>query len=152
LKPQLKDGSASSDHKRRVAVRALGIVAGVSVAVLALAWLLGVIAPELSDTNSEFFVICGHVAPIYGLAIFVEVVVVMSRIVREEGATSANRGTVYALLGINAAMLVIAQSAALYAAGASESSGFLIGCCVLPLVVQLLIVLDSAYRRTGLAA
>jgi hypothetical protein len=105
----------------------------------------------MCHTSNSFFVVCGTVAPLFGLALFVDLALVMALAVREQGATSTNRLTFQTLVRVNSAMLVISESAALYAVGTETANAFLVVCSTLPWAVQLYLLTQMAYYRAGLS-
>jgi hypothetical protein len=126
---------------------------------LAIATYLGVFAlagiAELAGThihgttNDSFFVVCGTIAPLFGLALFVDIALVMRPVVKKQGLTDTNRATLQLLVRVNSGMLIISEAAALYAVGTEAASPFLVGCCVLPWLVQIYFLAQTAYDRAG---
>jgi hypothetical protein len=127
------------------------LVIGVCAAVLGAGAVGEVVYPGLGGTSDEFFVTCGHVAPLFALALFVEIAVVMARVIHAQGATPANKATVRTLVRINVAMLVLSEAASLFAVGARTSSSFLVICSVLPWLAQLALLVDITYHRIGMS-
>jgi hypothetical protein len=109
------------------------------------------VAPSAWSVNNDFFLACSTVGPLIGLALFVEISLVMSPIVGEQGATSANRATVQALVRINAAMLVIAETVALFSVATSKTGTFFALASVVPWLVQLALLIQTTYYRTGVS-
>lgn len=140
-----------ADRRRRAKFRSWLVFGTACLFVLGLGGITAIAYPDLGHASDEFFVTCGHIAPLFGLALFVEIVVVMTDVVYTEGATLENKATVQVLVRTNIAMLVISETAALYAVGAKTSSAFLVVCSVLPWLVQLLLLADTAYNRIGLS-
>jgi hypothetical protein len=143
--------SHDDSKSRRARVRSWLLAVGTCAAVLAIAAVGEAIYPGLNRTSDEFFVTCGHVAPLFGLALFVEITVLMARVIHAQGSTAANKATVHTLVRINAGMLVVSEAAALYAVGAKASSTFLVICSVLPWLAQLALLVDVTYHRIGLS-
>jgi hypothetical protein len=101
--------------------------------------------------SEDFFVVCATVGPLFGLALSVEIPLVMAPVIEKQGQSDANKATVRALVRINVAMLIIAESAALYAVGWRSRSAFLASCSVLPWLIQLVLLVQTAYYRTGVS-
>jgi hypothetical protein len=126
------------------------VVLAVSAVVVGVAGLSELVAAHLSGTTSgDFFTVCATVAPLFGLAVFVDIALVMGPVVGDQGATPANRALVQVLVRTNMAMLVISESAALYSVGVKASSAFLVVCSVLPWVVQLYLLLGGLGETIG---
>jgi hypothetical protein len=122
----------------------------ICLAVPAVGWIIEQFAGGLRHTNAAFFSTAGAVGPIIGLALFVEIVVVMAPEVAKPGGQAVKAGAVRMMVRTNAALLVLSEGAALYAAGANTSSAFLVVCVVLPWFLQLALLVDTAYHRMGL--
>ncbi len=88
--------------------------------------------------------------PVIGLALFVEIVVVMTPAIARPDRGAAKTAAVQLLVRTNAGLLVISEGAALYAVGAKASNGFLVVCVLLPWLLQLVLLVDTAYHRIGL--
>jgi hypothetical protein len=119
-----------------------------SVAPLAGA-LLELIADVFDTTEQVFFATCAQIAPVFALALFVEIALVMTAVFREQGATDANTRTLKTLVRSNIALLGVSEGAALYATGAKASSSFLVACVVVPWGLQALLLIDTSYSRVG---
>jgi hypothetical protein len=104
----------------------------------------------LDHTAAAFYATAGQVGPVFGLALFVEIVVVMTPVIAKQGATPANTATMRFLIRTNAGLLALSEGAALYAVGARASSTFLVVSVVLPWLLQVVLLADTAYTRVGL--
>jgi hypothetical protein len=127
------------------------LVASLTTGVLSVGVLAELVAGPLRHISQGFFVACGTAALLLVLAVFVEITPVMGPVIEAEGLTRANEMTVRALARVNAAMFVIAEAAALYAIAVRASSVFLVVCCVLPCLVQLSLMVQTVYYRTGVS-
>jgi hypothetical protein len=74
----------------------------------------------------------------------------MAPLIASEGPTPANKATMRTFVRGNMAMTIESEAAALIALGARASSGFLVVCCVLPLLLQIGMLAQTAYYRAGL--
>jgi hypothetical protein len=127
------------------------VVLGTCAAVLAAAGIAELVGSLIEGSiSSDFFVVCAGVAPLFGLAVLVDIGVVMSPVVKKTGATDAIRETTKTFVRLDIGMLVISQSAALYAVGAGQASAFLVACSVLPWMVQLYVLASTTYHRAGI--
>lgn len=126
------------------------IVVSLCIVVLGIGGLAELVAGP-AHVSGDFFLACATVGPLFGLALFVEIALVMAPIIELQGATPANRATIRALVRINVAMLLIAESAALYAAGSGTRSAFLVVCSVLPWLIQVALLAQTTYYRTGIS-
>ena len=135
-------------------------------AVLLVAAATALSTDGLDGADPAFFATCAQVGPVFGLAVFLEIAVVMAPLMRastssapkppETGGktsavTSEQRAVVALLVRANVGLLLISQGAALYATAAKENSGFLLLCTVLPWLLQLVLIVDAAYYRVGLS-
>jgi len=127
------------------------LVVALIAAVLCLGGFAELVAGPARHVSQGFFLTCGTAGLLLAIAVFVEISAVMAPVIRAEGLTRANEMTVRALARINAAMLVTVETAALYAIGARASSAFLVVCCVLPWLVQLSLMVQTVYYRTGVS-
>jgi hypothetical protein len=119
----------------------LGPLAGVSI---------GLICDFGANVDMRFFEILAQIGPVVGLAVFVEVVIVFNQLVAEDGATAANKATVRTIIRTNAGLLVLAEGLALFSVAAQTTSTFLLVAVVVPLLLQLLLLVDGAYLRIGI--
>ena len=126
-----------------------GLVAVVSGLVIAFAFIGDVAVGCLDGANEAFYAACAQIAPIFGLAVFVEIAVVMAPAVSNDAGGVA-KATVRSLVRLNVAMLVISETGALFAVASGSDSGFLTLCCVLPWAVQVVLFVDALYYRVGL--
>jgi hypothetical protein len=127
------------------------LVASLTTGLLCVGVLAELVAGSLGRMSQDFFVTCGAAGPLLVRAGFVEITGVMAPVIEAEGLTRANEMTVRALVRVNVAMFVIAETAALCALGADASSVFLVVCCVLPWLVQLSLIAQTVYYRTGVS-
>lgn len=100
--------------------------------------------------KSSFFEVCGLTEPLIGLAVFVELVLVIGPLFSNQGPTETNRQLARAVVRTNAGLMLVAQGAALYAIGSGSSSVFLLFSAVTPMVLQILLIIDCAYQRVGI--
>jgi hypothetical protein len=101
--------------------------------------------------ESSFFEVCALIEPVIGLAVFVELVVVLGQVVSAQGATPANQELARAVVRSNAGLLIGSGSAALYAIATESSSVFLLFATVVPMIVQVFLMVDCAYQRVGIS-
>jgi len=127
----------------------------IPVALWSLGPLLGVVfgcreewAPH---DHTSFFEVCGLVEPIIGLAVFVDLVLVLGPVVNHQGPTNANESLVRAVVRGNAGLFFVSQAAALYAIGSDSSSVFLLFSATTPMVIQIFLLVDCAYQRVGIS-
>ena len=120
------------------------------VFVLAVGGVTESVAPCLRHISLAFYSTAGAVAPLIGLGLFVEIVLVMRPAIASEGATEVKMAGARTLVRTNALLLILSEAAALYAIGAKASNGFLMVCVVLPWVLQILLLIDTAYHRLGI--
>jgi hypothetical protein len=125
------------------------IVVATCIAVFITSGVTELVAPSAWSVDNDFFLACSTVGPLIGLALFVEISLVMSPIIDEQGSTPANRATVQALVRINASMLVIAETAALFSVSTSARGTFFVAASVIPWLVQLALMVQTVYYRTG---
>lgn len=104
-----------------------------------------------ASADDQVFEICALIEPLFGLAVFVELVLVLGRVVEAQGATNANRHMAHAVLRTNAGLLCISEGLALYAVAARCTSTLLIIAVLLPMLTQLYLLVDCAYNRVGLS-
>lgn len=115
----------------------------------ALGWLVGCLTTFGSKADVRMFEAIGAAGPLVGLAVFVELVVVMGQLVSTQGATPANRALARSVIRANAGLLVTSEGLALYAIGAQTSSTFLVIAVLVPLLLQVYLLIDTAYQRVG---
>lgn len=127
------------------------LVIGLVAVVMCLGGLLELTMGPGGPISQDFFLTCGTAGPLIALALFVDIAVVMAPVIQSQGLTHANEMTVRALVRINTAMFVTAEAAALYAVGTETSSLFLVVSCVLPWLVQLLLLAQTIYYKTGVS-
>lgn len=100
--------------------------------------------------HSSFFEVCGLIEPLIGLAVFVELVLVLGQLVSVQGATDANQRLARAVVRTNAGLILVSQAAALYAIGSDSSTVFLLFSAIVPMVLQVFLLVDCAYQRVGI--
>jgi hypothetical protein len=114
----------------------------------------GVIATLISGgwrrPDPDFFSACAVISPLIGLGLFIEIVLVMTPVIAEQGAGPVNEAMVRTVVRLNATMLLVAESSALYALGSHRSTAFLVVLSTAPWIVQLLVLIDTAYNRIGI--
>jgi len=101
--------------------------------------------------ESTFFEVCALIEPVIGLAVFVELVVVLGQVVSTQGPTVGNQSLAQAVVRSNAGLLVVSLSASMYALATETSSAFLLFAAVVPMVMQLFLLIDCAYQRVGIS-
>lgn len=139
---------ANVKHSSR---RSWYVVLGTCVGVLALAGVAeGISSIVEGSISSDFFVVCGGVAPLFGLAVLVDIGVVMAPAVKESGPIDAIRETTKTFVRLDIGMFAISESAALYAVGSGHASAFLVAASVLPWLVQIYILAETTYHRAGI--
>lgn len=126
-----------------------GLVVVVSGVLFAVAGVAEFAFGCLDGATEAFYAACAQIAPIFALALFVEVAVVMAPAV-DDDSDGAAKATVRSLVRLNVAMLVIAETAALYAVASGSNSAFLTVCSVSPWIVQIVLFVDALYNRVGL--
>jgi hypothetical protein len=104
-----------------------------------------------SGVTPEFFATIASVGPVFGLALFVEIAVVMGRVVSEQGPTRANRALARVLIRTNLGLTAISEGVSLYATGSDRQSTLLVVGAILPLVIQLVLLAETAYLRLGIS-
>jgi hypothetical protein len=100
--------------------------------------------------GSSFFEVCALIEPVIGLAVFVELVVVLGQLAISQGATSANRSLTRAVVRTNAGLMMLSEGCALYALAVETTSVFLLCAVVVPMILQLFLLIDCAYHRVGI--
>ncbi len=101
--------------------------------------------------HSAFFEVCALTEPVIGLAVFVELVVVLGQLTTTQGATAANRSLTRAVVRTNAGLIVLSEGSALYALAQEETTVFLLCTVVVPMVLQLVLLVECAYHRAGIS-
>ncbi len=121
-------------------------------------WACGPVLGYLTSLFSDFggsaevrmFEICALIEPLFGLAVFVELVLVLGPLVAKQGPTKANRSFARAVLRTNGGLLVISEGLALYAVAARCTSTMLVVAVVVPMLMQIYLLTDCAYNRVGI--
>ena len=131
--------------------RSWDVVLGACLLVVVAAVIAQVATDSLNGTSDEFFAVCAQVAPVFALAIFVEIAVVMTPVFQEQGTTPANRALMRTLVRANVGLFLLSEGAALYAVGSGTASTFLVVCSVAPWALQMALMADTAYTRAGLS-
>jgi hypothetical protein len=118
------------------------------VVITALAPAAGLVAGCITSAGrgveSDYFVVAGSVGPLIGLALFIDITVVINDAVKEQGLTQGNKGLALVLAFSNAALLLTSAGLALYALGSGVRTTFLVTATVVPLVIQTLLLTESA--------
>lgn len=115
-----------------------------------LGWLISLFTDFGSEVKIGLFEVCALIQPLFGLAVFVELILVLGQLVSTEGATKANRKTTRAVVRANAGLLVISEGLAMYAVGADRVSTVLVVAVVVPMLIQVFLLMDCAYLRVGI--
>jgi hypothetical protein len=144
-------GSMGEGYRRRDNPRDAWLIPILLVGgVLVLAAVVELVTHKLDGADPAFFATTAQVAPVFGLAVFIEVAVVMAPVLKT-APSDLTKTTVQMLIRANAGLFLLSETSALFATGASRDSGFLVMCIVLPWLAQLLLVVDAAYYRVGLS-
>ena len=110
--------------------------------------LLALIAELVTSANAApragFFDALAVVAPLPGLALFIDIAVLVNLIVAAQGLTDANRALARVLLYSNAALLVGAEGFALYATASGHETIFLAVAAIVPLLLQIFLLIEVA--------
>lgn len=116
--------------------------------------IVGVVVGHFSSfgdhAHDKFFEVCALIGPLFGLALFVELAVVLGQLVRAEGATPANRDLGRSVLRANAGLICVSEGLALYAVAAGRASTFLVVAIAVPMLIQILLLVDCGYQRIGI--
>lgn len=111
------------------------------------------ISDHWSSPDADFFATCAAIAPLIGLGLFIEIVVVMAPLLSEPQTSAHERVVDKALartiVRINATMLVLSVGSALFALGSHHHTAFLVVLSVGPWIVQLFFLVETAYIRIG---
>jgi hypothetical protein len=94
--------------------------------------------------ESDFFVVVGGVGPLIGLALFIDISVVVNDAIAKQGLTPANKGLARVLVYSNAVLLLTSEGFALYALGSGVHTTFLVAIAVVPLLIQTLLLTEAA--------
>jgi hypothetical protein len=125
------------------------------VAAVALTLALGLGIGALSSfgkgADRDLYLAGAGTAALVALALFVDLALVLGALFDRQGDTPANRLTAQIFLRTNAALFVLAEGTSLYALGARRSSTLLVFCLGVPMVLQLVLLVELAYQRIGLA-
>jgi hypothetical protein len=108
------------------------------------------LVPCSGHADPDFYATCAQVGPVLALTLYVEIIVVMAPVLASADCTQAERNGARALLRANTGLFVISEGVALYAVGSRGSSLFAIVCVLLPWLLQLLLIVDTAYYRAGI--
>jgi hypothetical protein len=145
---------------QRSVSRSWRFVIGIYAAVLGAIGLVGLIGSVVEGAISQdFFVVCGTVAPLFGLAVLVDIGVVMAPVTRraydedpddQSGRFAALSETTKTFVRVDLGMLVISETAALLAVGGRHASPYLVVGSVLPWAVQLVVLAATTYHRAGI--
>lgn len=116
--------------------------------LLAIAPVCGLVVGSITSAgrciSSDFFLVCGSIGPLVGLALFIDISFVINAATAGEGLTDANKGLARVLVYSNAALMVTSEGFALYALGADVQTTFLVTAVVVPLLIQLLLLTEAA--------
>jgi hypothetical protein len=94
------------------------------------------------------------VGPVFGLAVFVEITIVMGRALAQKKSRkkqATTRALARTVVRTNAGLLLVSEGAALYAVGANVSSTFLLTSVLGPWLLQIYLLVDTAYHRIGVS-
>lgn len=139
-KDDLRGRLGKTSRWRQVLVVLLVLAIPVVVAVIA-----AETTPSGSHVDTNFFVVLATVGPLVGLALFIDITVVINQVfVGAQGLTKANKTLGRILVYTNAALLVMSEAFALFAVGSKERTTFLIAASVSPLLLQLWLLTEAA--------
>lgn len=127
-----------------VVLGAVAIGPALGAAITGALWVLDTTTTRI---DSSFFSTCAQVGPVFGLALFVEIALVMQQTVAEQGATPGNVATTRALVRANIGLMLTSEGTALYAISSSCESVFLAAMVVTPWLIQLFLMADAVYLR-----
>jgi zinc transporter ZupT len=99
------------------------------------------------SVNPDFFFALATAGPLVGLALFIDLTVVINQAIDRQGSTPANRALGRVLVYSNACLLLLSESLALYALGAEVRTTFLVATSAAPLVLQVLLLTESALYK-----
>ena len=129
------------------------MVAALVGGILVAGWIAGEISDHWRTPDADFFAACAAIAPLIGLGLFIEITLVMAPLVAEPKLSEREHGVDKALartaVRLNATMLVLSVSSALYALGSHRHTAFLVVVSTAPWLVQLFLLMDTAYVRIG---
>lgn len=129
------------------------MVAAVVGCILVVAWIADRLSDGWRSPDADFFATCAAVAPLIGLGLFIEIVLVMAPIVADPRANNrehnVDRALARTVVRLNAAMILLSVSSALYALGGHRHTAFLVVLSTAPWIVQLFLLMDTAYIRIG---
>jgi uncharacterized YccA/Bax inhibitor family protein len=119
------------------------------IVALAIPLIVGVIAacitPRGRCVDPNFFVVCATVGPLVGLALFIDIAVVINQVfVAKQGLTRANKALGRILVYANAGLMTLSESFALFAVASGRPSTFLVTVVVSPLVLQVWLLTEAA--------
>lgn len=124
-----------------LAIWSIGPIAGYAV---------GCLADFGQEAQGGLFEVCALIEPLFGLAVFVELILVLGPLVSNQGFTAANQGLARAVLRANGGLMFLSEGLALYAVAADRASTFLVIAVTIPMVIQLYLLIDCAYNRVGI--
>lgn len=131
-----------------------GLRVGIFVSVAsAIAPITGGLIVLIFDPNRPpevFFEVCALLSPLFGLGLFVEIAVVMGQVIEDQGPTEGNRSLTRGLVRSNVVLLLSASGAPLWALVSGTHSAFLAVFAVVPLLLQILLLSETAYLRAGI--
>lgn len=130
--------------------RSWGTMVVVVGGVIGLSALLEAWPDPVDDVSIDFFKAAAPLTAVLGLAVFVELALVLEPYDPNKTMEKAFEALVRTVIGGNGLLIVVSSSAALYAIGSGRSTTFLLGCVVLPWILQLSVLVDAAYYRIGL--
>jgi len=99
--------------------------------------------------ENEFFSAAASFGPVFGLAIFIELALLMRGVMEEQGQTAANTRTVQSVVRANVGLMVATEAAALIALACDTASTFLVGAVLVPPMIQLYLLVDITYLKVG---
>lgn len=122
----------------------IGLLVGIAPVA---AWFLASLTNSGDDVSPTFFEVVALVAPLAGLALFVDLAIVMNAGLGGRPDTASNWALAEVLVYSNAGLLLMSESAALYAVAAEAQGTFLVVMVVTPLLVQLFLLTQSAMLK-----
>lgn len=123
------------------------LVAGITGLAPAVALIVSLVTTLGRSVTPEYFLALASAGPLVGLALFIDLTVVVNQAVERQGYTEANVALGRVLVYSNACLLVLSESLALYALGADQRTTFLVCATAGPLVLQVLLLTEAALYK-----
>lgn len=136
----------ASGSKLKPAERGWALSLGAPFAIVVVAGLSELAADGHDHVSQAFYATAAQVGPVLGVALFIEIALVMAPIAKGDSAIQEG---VKAIVRANLALLLLSEGAALYAVAGTHASAFLTICVILPWLAQLYLFLHTTYVRAG---